>query len=212
MNYYIELQLLPDDEVNLGFIWQKVFQQVHIALVEHKVDANQSAVAVGFPDYCQAQFPLGSKLRLFAKEQAALEKLAIHQWLSRLDDYVHVKGIKPVPREVTYVSFVRKPVKSPERIERDMQQKAALWAAKSGKPLAECLTELEKSKPTALCRLPFIYLHSQQTKQRSPDKNSKFPLFIERHSQSALLEGQFDCYGLSAKANGEPAFATVPNF
>ncbi|WP_327791068.1 type I-F CRISPR-associated endoribonuclease Cas6/Csy4, partial [Vibrio anguillarum] len=110
--------------------------------------SNQSLVAVGFPDYRQAQFPLGSKLRLFAKEQATLEKLDIHRWLARLEDYVHIKGIKPVPNDVTYVSFVRKQVKSPERIERDMQQKAVLWAAKSGKPLEECLAALQQSKPT----------------------------------------------------------------
>ncbi|MGC9422951.1 type I-F CRISPR-associated endoribonuclease Cas6/Csy4 [Vibrio sp.] len=212
MNYYQEITLLPDADIAVGFLWQNVFQQVHIALVEHKVGSNQSLVAVGFPDYRQAKFPLGSKLRLFAKEQATLEKLEIHRWLTRLEDYVHIKGIKSVPNDVTYVSFVRKQVKSPERIERDMQQKAELWAAKSGQSLAECLAVLEQSKPTELCRLPFIYLHSQQTKQRSPDKNSKFPLFIEMQPQSTSQDGGFDCYGLSSKANGQSALATVPHF
>ncbi|PCE69315.1 type I-F CRISPR-associated endoribonuclease Cas6/Csy4 [Salinivibrio sp. YCSC6] len=212
MNYYQEITLLPDADIAVGFLWQNVFQQVHIALVEHKVASNQSLVAVGFPDYRQAKFPLGSKLRLFAKEQTTLETLDIHRWLTRLEDYVHIKGIKPVPNDVTYVSFVRKQVKSPERIERDMQQKAALWAAKSGKPLVECLADLQQSKPTVLCTLPFIYLHSQQTKQRSPEKNSKFPLFIEMQQQSTSQDGSFDCYGLSSKANGQSILATVPHF
>ena len=212
MNFYQEITLLPDVEISLGFLWQNVFQQVHIALVEHKVAENQSAVAVGFPDYRNAKFPLGNKLRLFAKDQATLEKLAIDKWLTRLEDYVHIKGVKPVPDSVTYVSFGRKQVKSPERVERDMQHKAALWSAKSGKTLAECLTDLEKSKPTARSALPFIYLHSQQTKQRSPEKNSKFPLFIEMHEQSAEQDGLFDCYGLNSKANGEGVHATVPHF
>ncbi len=57
MNYYQEITLLPDVDISLGFLWQNVFQQVHIALVEHKVDANQSSVAVGFPDYLRAKFP-----------------------------------------------------------------------------------------------------------------------------------------------------------
>lgn len=212
MNYYQEITLLPDTDIAVGFLWQNVFQQVHIALVEHKVASNQSLVAVGFPDYRQAKFPLGSKLRLFAKEQVTLEKLDIHRWLTRLEDYVHIKGIKPVPNDVTYVSFIRKQVKSPERIERDMQKKAALWAAKSGQSLAECLAVLEQSKPTALCALPFIYLHSQQTKQRSPEKSSKFPLFIQMQQQSTSQDGGFDCYGLSSKANGQSALATVPHF
>ncbi|EGR3971187.1 type I-F CRISPR-associated endoribonuclease Cas6/Csy4 [Vibrio cholerae] len=212
MDYYQEITLLPDADIALGFLWQSVFQQVHIALVEHKVGSNQSLVAVGFPDYRQAKFPLGAKLRLFAKEQATLEKLDIHSWLTRLEDYVHIKGIKPVPNDVTYVSFVRKQVKSPERIERDMQQKAALWAEKSGKPLVKCLADLQQSKPTVLCPLPFIYLHSQQTKQRSPEKSSKFPLFIQMEQQNASQNGGFDCYGLSAKTNGQSTLATVPHF
>lgn len=78
MNYYQEITLLPDVEISLGFLWQNVFQQVHIVLVEHKVAENQSAVAVGFPDYRNAKFLLGNKLRLFAKEQATLEKLSIN--------------------------------------------------------------------------------------------------------------------------------------
>ena len=201
MDYYQEITLLPDAEISLGFIWQNVFQQVHIALVENKLAPNQSAIAVGFPEYGQKGFPLGNKLRLFAKEQAMLEKLTIGQWLNKLDDYVHIKGIKTVPSEATHVCFTRKHIKSPERIEREMQKKAVLWADKSGKSLEECLIELKKTKPVALCKLPFIYLHSQQTKQYSPDKNSKFPLFIEMSNVDLPQTGIFNCYGLSAKIN-----------
>lgn len=212
MNYYQEITLLPDVDISLGFLWQKVFQQVHIALVDNKVAANQSAVAISFPDYRKTNFPLGSKLRLFADDKATLETLGIEKWLNRLDDYVHIKGIRSVPNEVSYVSFARKQVKSPERIENEMQKKAALWSVKSGKPLEECLSELDKTKPTALCSLPFIYLFSQQTKQRSPDKDSKFPLFIEMIEQATKQDGSFDCYGLSSKANQKGVVATVPHF
>lgn len=212
MNYYQEITLLPEDDIPLSFLWQKVFQQVHIALVEHKVDANRSNIAVGFPEYRQAQFPLGNKLRLFSQDQAALNELNILRWLARLEDYVHIKGIKPVPSDVTYVSFVRKQVKSPQRIEREMQKKAELWASKSGKSLEDCLAELAKSKPDTQCNLPSIFLHSQQTKQRSPEKSSKFPLFIEMLPQNTPNEGGFDCYGLSAKANGTQSYATIPQF
>ncbi|WP_322802841.1 type I-F CRISPR-associated endoribonuclease Cas6/Csy4 [Vibrio alfacsensis] len=212
MNVYQEITLLPDADISLSFLWQNVFQQVHIALVENKVGPNQSAIAVGFPDYRNARFPLGKRLRLFANDREALEALNINQWLNRLEDYVHIKAIKAVPDDVTYVSFVRKQVKSPQRIERDMAQKAALWAEKSGKPLAECLLELEKSQPTGHCKLPFIYLHSQQTKQRAPDKNSKFPLFIEQHQQVESVQGAFDCFGLGKLAASQQAIATVPHF
>lgn len=212
MNYYQEITLLPDAEIPLGFIWQNVFQQVHIALVEHKAGPNQSEIAVSFPDYGQKGFPLGNKLRLFAKEQVQLEKLSINKWLTRLEDYCHVKAIKPVPEEVTWVSFSRQHVKSPERIEREMQKKAELWSIKSGKSLEECLLELEKSKPTSMSKLPFIYLHSQQTKVRAPDKNSKFPLFIQKQTIEVQQQGMFDCYGLNSKSNKGNNIGCVPQF
>ncbi|MGX9460357.1 type I-F CRISPR-associated endoribonuclease Cas6/Csy4 [Shewanella sp. A14] len=212
MNYYQEITLLPDVEIPLGFIWQNVFQQVHIALVENKISPNQSAIAVGFPDYKQGSFPLGSKLRLFAQEQSQLEKLAIADWLTRFKDYAHIKGIKPVPAEATFVSFTRKHIKSAERIDREMQQKAQRWATKSGTPLNECLTELEKTKPSGQSKLPFIFLHSQETKRRSPDENSKFPLFINRIEVDGKQNGIFDCYGLSAKLNSKESLGCVPQF
>ncbi|AOT10859.1 type I-F CRISPR-associated endoribonuclease Cas6/Csy4 [Pseudoalteromonas luteoviolacea] len=211
MNYYQEITLLPDAEVSLGFIWQNVFQQVHIALVEHKVDKNKSAVAVGFPQYGKAKFPLGSKLRLFAKDQAQLEKLNIAKWLGRLEDYAHVKGIKPVPDDVSYVSFTRKNVKSPTRIEKDMEERAKRRAQKSGKTFDECMTELAETKPGP-SDLPFIFLHSQQTKTRTPDTNSKYPLFITMEGREGNSHGTFDCYGLNAKANDENVFGCVPQF
>ncbi|KZN69551.1 type I-F CRISPR-associated endoribonuclease Cas6/Csy4 [Pseudoalteromonas luteoviolacea] len=212
MNYYQEITLLPEEDVSLSFIWQNVFQQVHIALVEHKVDKNKSAVAIGFPQYGKAKFPLGSKLRLFAKEQAQLEQLNIAKWLGRLEDYAHVKGVKPVPGEVSYVSFTRKNVKSPERIDREMVEKAQRWSQKSGKSLEECLAELEQTKPDLNTKHPFIFLHSQQTKVRSPDKSNKYPLFIAMQELESDTHGIFDCYGLSAKANDENVFGCVPQF
>jgi len=61
MKYYLDITLLPDAETNLGFLWHKVYQQVHIALVENKVAKNQSEIAVSFPEYGSKAFPLGAK-------------------------------------------------------------------------------------------------------------------------------------------------------
>ncbi|WP_299009612.1 type I-F CRISPR-associated endoribonuclease Cas6/Csy4 [uncultured Shewanella sp.] len=209
MNYYQDITLLPEVDISLSFIWPKVFQQVHIALVDNKLDKNQSAVAVSFPEFKQTRFPLGAKLRLFATEQHQLQQLNIANWLNRLDDYVHVKGIKAVPDPVKYVCFSRKNVKSPERIEKDMQEKAKRWSDKSGLSMAESLQQLAKTKPQANCDLPFIFLHSQETKRRSPDKSSQFPLFIQMERVNEPLFGAFDCYGLSGKGS---QIATVPWF
>ncbi len=212
MNYYQEITLLPDAEIPLGFIWQNVFQQVHIALVENKVGDNQSKIAVGFPQYQQVKYPLGNKLRLFAEEQVDLERLDITRWLNRLEDYTHVKGIKLVPDGVEYVCFSRKNVKSLNQIEKNIPKKAQLLAEKSGRALEDCQQELEAKKPDLHCKLPFVFLHSQQTKQRSPDANSKFPLFIQMDKAVNKQGGAFDCYGLSTRSNLKSQRGTVPHF
>ena len=64
MNHYQEITLLPAIEVNLGFLWTKVYQQLHLALAEHKTNNNKSTVGVSFPQYGQESFPLGSKFRV----------------------------------------------------------------------------------------------------------------------------------------------------
>ncbi|QEW06038.1 type I-F CRISPR-associated endoribonuclease Cas6/Csy4 [Nitrincola iocasae] len=198
MNVYQDITLLPDADIAAGFLWQKLYQQVHIALVEHKVGDNQSTIAISFPEYGQKGFPLGSKLRLFAPEQAQLEKLNIAGYLSRLLDYVHLKSIQPVPSSTTgYASFVRHHAKGHARIEKDEREKAELWARKSGKSLEECLETLAKTRPQADNKLPFIWMESQETKKRDAALDGKFPLFISMIEYKVDRTGKLNCYGLS---------------
>ncbi|MGX5175303.1 type I-F CRISPR-associated endoribonuclease Cas6/Csy4 [Aliikangiella sp. IMCC44653] len=200
MNYYIDITLLPDAEISLGFIWQKLFQQVHIALVDNKVGSNESAVALSFVDYGNKDFPLGSKLRLLADSEAALQKLDINRWLNRLTDYCHVKAIKPVPTDVTrYANFKRKAVKS-------LEKKAQRRAAHLNKPYDVVLAYLIKEGKSNDSKMPFINVESQETKKRVEEgTRTKFCLFIERAISDKPVAGTFDCYGLSKTA-------TVPLF
>lgn len=210
MKYFQDITLLPDGDIALGFLWQKIYQQVHIALVEQKVDDRHSAIAVSFPGYGSKGFPLGNKLRVLAGEKSQLEKLNLAGFLARFEDYTHLKSIQPVPEGATQVAFVRQQVKGQARIEKDMQSKAELWAKKSGKPLEECLQELAKTKPKAQCKLPFIRMYSQQTKAANPEQATPFPLFIQRIEAAEAKAGLFNCYGLSAVGGSEAA--TIPDF
>lgn len=212
MKYYLDITLLPEADITLGFLWQKIYQQVHIALVDNKVGDNESAIAVAFPLYGEQSFPLGNKLRLLAKEESQLTQLNINRWLSRFEDYVHIKSIKAVPEKVTQVAFVRQHVKGQARIDKDMQSKAKHWAEKSGQLLEDCLLALEKSKPTANDSLPFIWLESQETKQRNNKGSNKFPLFIKKVDIAKQQTGVFNCYGLSANQNSEGKLVSIPQF
>jgi CRISPR-associated endonuclease Csy4 len=200
MKYYLDITLLPDAEANLGFLWQKVFQQVHIALVDNKVADNESAVALCVVGYGDKTFPLGNKLRLLAASEDILQKLDIHRWLNRLSDYCHISSIKTVPAEVKqYARFNRKNVKS---IEKKAQRRAVHLA----KPYDEVLAYLIEEGQSKECKLPFINVESQESKKRSQKGVScQFLLFIEQGLFDDAVNGKFDCYGLSKTA-------TVPWF
>jgi CRISPR-associated endonuclease Csy4 len=111
MNYYIDITLLPSDDIGIHFLWSKVMMQVHLALVEIQDEQQKVPVAVSFPQYRgktenKPGF-VGHQLRLLATDKSDLERLAINKWLNRLADYVHIKGINQVPSTDTYESFTR---------------------------------------------------------------------------------------------------------
>ncbi|GLQ32442.1 type I-F CRISPR-associated endoribonuclease Cas6/Csy4 [Litoribrevibacter albus] len=211
MKYYIDITLLADAEISLGFLWQKVYQQIHLALVEHKVGENESAVALSFPGYGAKPFPLGNKLRLLASSSAQLEQLNISDWLTRYTDYAHVTSVKNVPENIeNYVSFQRKHVKGEGRRASSLMSKAQHQSEKFGVDFEGCLEKLKANSDKKDSKLPFIWLESQQTKKRSPEMSSRFPLFIEKVEANQPVTGKFNCYGLSSKQDESPA--TVPWF
>lgn len=197
MKYYLDITLLPDTEANLGFLWQKVYQQIHLALVENKIAENQSAIAISFPKYEDKEFPLGDKLRLLANEQEQLKQLNIEHWLSRLIDYTHIKPIKEVPLTVNqFARFKRKQFKS------NLVKEAKRRAKYKGESLEVALEHFKHYQ--AESSLAFINM-SSLSMERDISINRNFKLFIEREILEEQERGVFNCYGLSKDA-------TVPWF
>jgi len=208
MKYYLDITLLPDAEANLGFLWQKVYQQIHLMLVENKVSEQDSAIAVSFPHYDDGAFPLGDKLRLLGKTEKALDDLKVGQWLSRLDDYVHIKGIKPVPDSVNqYVFFKRKQFKSPDKLREGVDEQAKKLAAKNNFDVHEVKQRLLASlaKFETKSSLPFINVTSLSTdKNRPVEEQGSFKLFIEKQTVTSRNNKQlFTCYGLSRRTEDQ---------
>ncbi|PCJ39524.1 MAG: type I-F CRISPR-associated endoribonuclease Cas6/Csy4 [SAR86 cluster bacterium] len=190
MKHYLDITLLPDAEANLGFIWQKVFQQIHIALAENKLPNGNSAIAVSFPEYSD-KFPLGSKLRLFSPTVEILEQLNVNQWLNRLSDYTHCTSIKEVPESVAHTRFKRKQfTTNPHRLARRRVKR-------KGGTLEEALQYYATFEDKE-SKLPFINMNSLSGE-------SKFRLFIDKEEAAEPVQGEFNCYGLSKTA-------TVPWF
>jgi len=220
MKHYQDITLLPDAEISLSFLWQKVYQQIHLALVENKIGENHSAIALSLPKYKapskeqnkEKGFPLGNKVRIFAEQLTQLEQVNISQWLLRLQDYVHVTSIKAVPDNVKeHVAFKRKHVKGKNRRLTDIMKKAEHQSSKFNVPIEQCINTLtakyaaEKEKQP----LPFIVVKSLSSKNDT-EMNKQFPLFIEMQTALAPTTGEFNCYGFSSLKVDK--LATVPWF
>ncbi len=198
MKYYQDITLIPDAEANLGFIWYKLFQQIHIGLADNKQPDGTSAIAVSFPEYQKIKHPMGNRLRLLAETEQQIKQFDVDKWLARLRDYSHVKPIRPVPDNLKqYACFKRKQAKSPEKKAIDL----ALYLQK---PLDEVIKYRKQNNLFNQCKLPFIHMESQSGTKKQGEKN-RFRLFIEKTVFDSPVSGSFDCYGLSKTA-------TVPEF
>ncbi len=192
MKYYIDIQLLADSEVNLGFIWEKIYLQVHLALVEMKDKDGLVAVGISFPSYQEGNFPLGDVLRVFAHSKEELEKLSLDSWLKKLDDYLSMSEVNEVPISVNeFVTFSRKQFKT------NVERLARRQAKRKGISYEEALKNYGDFKEDKT-KLPFIMMKSLST-------DNQMKIFIEKSVQKESKEGLFSTYGLSKTA-------TVPWF
>ena len=199
MKVYQEITLLPDAETGIYFLWQKIFQQIHLALVNIKNADEKVSVGISFPEYVNSadisEKLLGSKLRLFAETNEELEKLDIEKYLARFSDYVHITKARLIPqnRILGYAVFSRWSVDlNPERLARR-------YAKRNNISFEEALDHYknfkEKDKP------PYIQLKSLSGKR-------DFRLYISKKEVQQPQSGLFTCYGLSLS----DSYATVPLF
>lgn len=194
MKHYIEISLLPNPEVDIHFLWSKVYLQLHLALVELK-DANSLVpVGVSFAEYHadDQHCLLGSKLRVFAVDIETLEKLNLNHWFNRLSDYVHISSIRAVPSEHGYVVVSR--IHAPANI----GNLARRYAKRHGVSLETALDVYKNYDPKPPTRLAFI-------KVKSLSNAHDFTLCIRQSANSAAVSGGYSTYGLSGTS-------TVPHW
>lgn len=191
MKYYIDIKLLGDTEITLGFIWQKIYAEIHLALVTHKDTENMVKVGLSFPHYMKV-FPLGDTLRLLASTREELELLDIEDRLKKFSDYLLISEMKEVPTDIkSYATFSRKQFKSnPARLARR-------YAKRHNVTLEEALKVYEgvEGKET---KLPYVNIKSSSTGQY-------LKIFIERREIEQGQLGKFNTFGLS-KTSTVPIF------
>ena len=198
MDYYIELTLLPDADMNLNHLWQKVFPQVHLALVEQKSADNQSEIGLSWPKYRYGNRvkTLGNKLRFFAIDEKALARLNLDRHLAKLMDYVHIRSIDQVPKTVSHFGCFY-------RLNHDASNEklARRYASRNNISQEQALERFD-GREIKVRHEPYIQMKSLNSQQT-------FRLFIGFESKQAPQAGYFNAsYGVTPKA----VQATVPIF
>jgi len=199
---YQEITLLPSDEIPCNFLWEKVFQQVHLALVETKTCSSglgngssqvgdYSEYGLSFPKYDQQLNALGCKLRVFADNESKLASLDLQRWLDRLLDYCRLSAMDTVPQGFGHARFSRR------QLIGNIKKLARRRAKRKQESYEQALEYYQGLKPKCT-RLPYIHVNSLSGQRR-------FPLFIGFDMAEEYQEGKFSCYGLSSTA-------TVPWF
>lgn len=205
MNYYLEITLLPHSEIEWHFLWEKVYQQLHLALVEQafekEVDVDNSGnkklikvskIGISFPSRNVKRHHLGHQLRVFAQTQEQLEQFDAPRWFSTLSDYVHLTQIRAVPKTVKeYGSYFRIQTKSNnEQLSKRRSKRFKISFDEAMQHFA--------SRQEEQTNVPFVYVKSSSSGER-------FPIFIGYIEQAEASETSFSCYGLSKQS-------TVPVF
>jgi CRISPR-associated endonuclease Csy4 len=200
MKVYQEIRVLESPEIPLYFLWSKVFQQIHLGLVEMQDDQGRVPIGLSFPEYLvgEKRNELGTKLRLFSNDEAGLKQFDVVKWLARLSDYVHSSSIQPVPEKIIgYAIYQREqPKTSPERLARRYARRLAEREKRQevDSDYENALTIYSKRNYQSI-NSPFIRL-----KSLSSDNNfclwiKKIPVDIQASTAN------FSSYGLSSESS-----------
>lgn len=192
MNVYREITLIPQPDIELNFLWAKVFQQIHLGFVEIKDSNGIVPLGIGLPEYHSEYGPLGRKLRIFSLSKEIIAEFDADTRLKRLADYIHLTGIRDVPEKIrNYSRFKRQQPKT------NIERLARRRAKRKGISIEQAMSELKDFEDKQV-DTPFINMQSLSKKKR-------FRLFILKEVCDTPVYEGFSTYGLSP-------VSTVPEF
>ncbi|GKS68083.1 type I-F CRISPR-associated endoribonuclease Cas6/Csy4 [Nitrosomonas sp. PY1] len=210
MKCYQEITLISNADINRHFLWSKTFQQIHLGLVEAQDVQKRVSIGLSIPEYKMGEKfgVLGSKLRLFAPDEATLIQFDADKRLNRLSDYVHCTSIRPVPSTVKgYAVYQREqPKTGKERLARRyakrhnldyetaFNHKVELCAKHDNAIECERMLMSYSEMPHKIITTPFIRL-------KSLSSGNTFCLWIKKRKIESSVSGTFTTYGLSSAAS-----------
>ena len=178
MDYYLDIKIVPDEEVPIYFIRNKVYSKLHKALFS----LSATDIGISFPNY---KVKLGNIIRLHGSENS-LQKLQDTNWLGGLSGYCDVSSIQAIPNKVTYRTI--------SRIQSNMTDAKLRRLIKRGSISEDKIKGYKAKMFQQGLDNPYLELESMSTGH----KHRRYIAFGE-FAQS-ITAGDFDFFGLSKTA------------
>ncbi|WP_347990023.1 type I-F CRISPR-associated endoribonuclease Cas6/Csy4 [Methylomonas sp. AM2-LC] len=196
--YYQDITILPDADTSPHFIMGRLYQAIHIGLVEQLDEYQNSPIGLTFPEYSAEKRRIGNKVRLIGPK-SVIETFNAQKRLESLSDYVHATGIRAVPGEINrFGSFFR--IRKKDTL--SLPALARRKAKRKNISYEEALKILS-STPEPKYNNPFQWL-------KSSSNGTKFRLEVGYEETNAINthDTGFSSYGLSRKGalNSLPIF------
>lgn len=183
MEYFINIKIIPDQEMRENVLLNKVYTKLHKGLFTLK----STGIAVSFPSF---KVKLGDVIRLHAN-QDRLSELQAMNWLGGLSGYCEVSEIQAIPDEVKH--------RNVSRIQSNMTASKLRRLIKRGSISQEEMNVYKTKMFQQSMGNPYLELDSAS----NDHKHRRYIQFGELLSQP--IQGKFDHFGLSKAA-------TVPWF
>lgn len=209
MNYYQEIALVEQVDVNTNHILSIIFQALHGAIAVAKNGKEKGNIAVAFPEYKynpnKSGF-LGTRIRCFAKNKAELTNMDLNAVLRHLADYAKVGEIKEVGDKATHYEIYTKyrhqnPVKKAKKLYNHLLKK--FGQEKFDKEVGSFETLLKQCEERNE-QLPYPYVNLV-----SKSSGESYPLRIKREVVTSKTKWEtYSGYGLSdqSKLSAVPAW------
>lgn len=178
MESYLDIKIVPDAEVPIYFIRNKIYTKLHKALST----LNTTDIGVSFPSY---KVKLGSIIRIHATQNRLTELQALN-WLGGLSGYCDVSEVQLVPDDVSYRTVSRK--------QSNMTAAKLRRLIKRGTINAEEANQYKAKMFTKGLDNPYLELESSS----NGNKHRRYLEFGEVLEKS--VNGEFDQFGLSKTA------------
>lgn len=178
MKHYIDIKLLPDEDIPIYFLRNKIYAKFHKVLFTLK----STNIGISFPHY---KVKLGHVIRIHGAETKLIE-LQAKNWLGGLISYCDVSSIQAIPNKVVYRTISRK--------QSNMTEAKLKRLIKRGSISPDEIKGYKAKMFQQGLDNPYLELDSSS----NGHKHRRYIAFGELVKSN--IEGKFDSFGLSKTA------------